>query len=293
MSTVLIPRKIMTNAHWLVWNLFVLALATSAQGQLAVNGVVTGRPLETPTSDFLALSHVSGEVRVLDSKGLLMESKQVYLPRIQLSDLSLAELHALLETKTAYAALTAYGSLRLTNAQSAVIENQLQQVWRHGGSLAEKIQMRLEILADLRNYNYDLACLPGSMDALNQDDANVAVVNDQLTNRAATVVTAAARVNYAEQERAYGVADARLAERQAGETYQEMTERLEQANNRAIIANGQAANANQQVADYLANCAAISARLATHGINVPAAAPFYPIPPLTMQSEVDAQRMAN
>jgi hypothetical protein len=283
----------MKNIHWSVWSLVVMALAASAQGQPAVTSIRDGRSYEAPTSDFLALSYATGEVRVLDSKGLLLESKQVYLPRVQLSDLSTAELEALLETKTAYAALTVYGSLQWTNAQSAVIENQLQQVWRRGGTLAEKMQTRLEIMADVREYNYNLVFLPGSMAAASQYDAQAVAVHDQLTNRAAIVVTAAARVDIAEQERAYGIADARLSERQARETYQEMAERLERANNQAIIANGQAANANQQVTDYLANCAAISTRLASHGINVPAVPPFYPIPPLTMQSEVDAERVAN
>ena len=270
-----------------------MTLTVGAHGQPVATSVRDGRAYGAPTSDFLALSHASGEVRVLDAKGLLLESKQVYLPRIQLLDLSTAELEALLETKTAYAALTVYGSLHWTNAQSAVIENQLQQVWRQGGSLAERMQTRLEIMADVREYNYNLVFLPGSMAAANQYDAQAAAVHDQVTNRAAIVVTAASQVDIAEQERAYGVADARLAERQARETYQEMADRLELANNRAIIANGLAANANQQVTDYLANCTAISARLASHGIIVPAVPPFYPIPPLTMQPEVNAERVAN
>ena len=283
----------MKNAHWLFWSLIVMALAASAEGQSAVTSVPAGRSLATPTSNILVLSNVTGEVRVLDSKGLLLETHLVYLPRIKLSDLSQAELQSLLETKTAYAALTAYESLQQTNAQSAVIQNQLQQVWRQGKSLAEKMQTRLEILADLREYNYNLTFLPGSMAAASQYDAQAAAVNDRLTKRGAMVVTAAAQVDITEQERASGGADARLAERQARETYQVMSNRVEKVNDQAIIANGQAANANQQVTDYLANCAALSIRLAGHGINVPGAPPFYPIPPLTMKAEVDAERMAN
>jgi hypothetical protein len=283
----------MKNAHWLIWNLIVMALATSAQGQSAVTSVPAGRSLETPTNNILVLSNVTGKVRVLDSKGLLLEKNLVYLPRIKLTDLSQAELQALLETKTAYAALTAYGSLQWTNTQSAVIENQLQQVWQQGKSLAEKIQTRLEILADLREYNYNLTFLPGSMATASQYDAQAAAVNDRLAKRAAMVVKAAAQVDITEQERASGVADTRLAERQAKETYLEMSNRVEKVNDRAIIANGQAANANQQVTDYLANCAALSTRLAGHGIHVPGSPPFYPIPPLTMKAEVDAERMAN
>jgi len=116
-------QKVMKNAHWLVWSLIVMALATSAQGQSAVTSVPAGRSLETPANDILVLSNVTGKVRVLDSKGLLLETNLVYLPRIKLSDLSQAELQALLETKTAYAALTAYGSLngRMRKARSLKI----------------------------------------------------------------------------------------------------------------------------------------------------------------------------
>ena len=117
----------MKNIHWLVLSLVVMALATGAHGQPAATSGRDGRSYMAPTGDFLALSHASGEVRVLDSKGLLMESKQVYLPRIQLLDLSPAELEALLETKTAYAALTAYGSPKWTNAQSA-----MHEIWCSG-----------------------------------------------------------------------------------------------------------------------------------------------------------------
>jgi hypothetical protein len=283
----------MKNIYWPVWSLVVMAMAAGAQGQVMVTTVRNGHSYEAPTSDFLTLSHASGEVRVLDARGLLLESKMAYLPRIKLSDLSQAELEALLETKTAYATLTVYGSLQLTNAHSAVIENQLRQAWQRGGSLAEKMQTRLEILADLREFNNNLGLLQGSMIAASQDDAQANAVYDQQTNRAAMVATAAAHVDVAEQQQASGVTDSRLGERQAKETYQEMAERLERANGRTIIADGQAASANQQVTDYLTNCVAISARLASHGIIIPAVPPFYPIPRLMMQSEVDAARVAN
>ena len=271
----------------------MLALAAGAHGQLVVTSVRSAHSHESPASDFLSLIHASGEVRVLDAKGLLLESNLAYLPRIKLSDLSQAELQALLETKTAYAALTAYGSLQPTNAQGAAIENQLRQVWQRGGSLAEKMQTRLDILADLREYNSNLVLLQGSITVASQSDARAAAVYDRQTNRAALLATAAVHVDMAEQQQASGATDSRLGEFQAKETYQAMAERLAMANGRTIIADGQAANASKQVTDYLANCAEISARLATHGIIVPAAIPFYPIPTLMMRSEVDAERVAN
>jgi len=110
----------MKNACWLVWSLMVMALAVVAQGQPAA-----GLP-EPPTSDYLVLSNVTGMVRVLDSRGLVLEKNLVYLPRIQLADLSPADLQSLLETKTAYDGLTTFGSGQGTNVHGAVMELQLQ-----------------------------------------------------------------------------------------------------------------------------------------------------------------------
>ena len=172
-----------------------MALAVVAEGQPVVTSIPAGSLLEPPTGDYLVLSNATGTVRVLDSKGLVLEKNQVYLPRIQLADLSPAELQALLETKTAYAGLTTFVSVPGTNAQGAVMERQLQRIWQDGRSLAEKMQTRLEILADLREYNYNLGFLPGTMAAASQYNAQAAAVNDQLKTRGAMVVAAAAHVD--------------------------------------------------------------------------------------------------
>ncbi len=269
-----------------------MSLTVDVQGQPAITSVPAGSLLEPPTGDYLVLSNATGMVRVLDYKGLLLEKNQVYLPRIQLADLSPAELQALLETRTAYAGLTTFVSVPGTNVQGAAMERQLQRIWHDGRSLAEKMQTRLEILADLREYNYNLAFLPGTMAVASQYNAQAAAANDRLTNRGATVVAAAAQVEATELNRADGLAG-RLAEQQAQENYRELVVRVEKANDRANIANAQAANANQQVTDYQANCVAISTRLAGLGINVPGAPTYYPVPPLTLQTEVDAERKAN
>ena len=269
-----------------------MALAAVAEGQPAVTSIPAGSLLEPPTGDYLVLSNATGMVRVLDSKGLVLEKNQVYLPRIQLADLSPAELQALLETRTAYASLTSFGSVPGTNVQGAAMERQLQRIWHDGRSLAEKMQTRLEILADLRKYNYTLGFLPGPRAAASQYNTQAAAANDQLKTRGATVVVAAAHVEATELNRADGPAG-RAAEQQAQENYRELVVRVEKANDRANIANAQAANANQQVTDYQANCVAISTRLAGLGINVPGAPTYYPVPPLTLQTEVDAERKAN
>jgi hypothetical protein len=250
----------MEKSCWLIGSVIVMALAAGAQGQSAVTNVPTGVSLAPPTTNLLVLSNVAGKVRVLDSKGLLLESNFVFLPRIPFSDLSTADLQALLETKTAYATLTAFESVHETNAQSAVFEGRLGQIWRDGKSLSEKIQTRLEILEAMHDYNNEIARLPGSMSAADQYAYHDEIVNDRLLTK---------------------------------EEEDERRRRLREAYNRTLIAANQSAEANQQVTDSLAKCAALATRLAGHGINVPAAPPFYPIPPLTMRAEVDAERAGN
>jgi hypothetical protein len=130
------------------------------------------------------------------------------------------------------------------------------------------------------------------MAAANQYAANEIPFNYRLTNRAATADAAAAQVEATELDRAGGPA-ARLAEQQAQENYRELAVRAERANDQDINAKGQIAGANQQVADHLAKCAALATRLASHGINVSGTPPFSFIPPLVLQSEVDAERKSN
>jgi hypothetical protein len=282
----------MKEAHRLVWILIVMVLGAAAQGQSAATSLAAGSLREPPTGNYLVLSNVSGIVRVLDSRGLVLESHLAYLPRIHLADLSPAELQAVLETRTAYDSLTAFGPVQGTNVQGAVMERQLRRIWREGRSLAEKMQTRLEILADLREYNYNVAYLPESVAIAGQYNAQAAADKSRLTTRGATVVAAAAQV----EATAIDLNDSRvdpLAEQQAQEIYRESVARVERANDRAIIANARAANANQQATDYQANCVTISTRLAGLGIQVPGAPTFYPIPPLTLRSEVDADRKAN
>jgi hypothetical protein len=279
----------MKNAFCLAGSLMMMALATRLPGQTADAPAPAVHSLAAPTNTMLVLSNTAGEVRVLDTRGLVLEANLAYLPRIQLTDLSEAELRALLETKTAYATLTTFASLHETNGQCPVFEKQLAQTWHQGKSLAEKIQTRLAILADLREYNINVALLPGSMAAASQYEAYASHENDRLTNRAATTAMAAEQVQLTEQERAAGSPDPNETVHQAHDVYHETKDRLD----RAMLANGAAAAANQQVETYLAKCAAISARLGTHGISVPAYPPFFPIPPLTMKAEVDAERMAH
>jgi len=254
-----------------------MALATRSQGQPVANTVIIPRFLDTPTNTSLVLSNVSGELRVLDAEGLVLETNFVFLPRIKLADLSPVELRALLETENGHAALTTFRSLYGTNGQGTLLEKQLQQIWRQGKSLAEKIQTRLDILKGLREYNTTVALLPGSMAAAGQYEIHAVAVNDWLASGGPYLTWG---------HRAAIASDGRWGRH-------EEWERLERANDRAMAANSQAIGAEQQVAAYLAQCATLSARLASHGIAVPAAPPFSFIPPLTLKAEVDEERMFN
>ena len=76
----------MKNAHGFVWSLIVMTWRPEHRA-IAVTSVPAGRADETPMNNILVLSNVTGKVRVLDSKGLLLETNLVYLPHITLSDL--------------------------------------------------------------------------------------------------------------------------------------------------------------------------------------------------------------
>ena len=104
----------------------LIMLALTARGESPGSLARSRDALPMPTSSLLVLSNVTGEVRVLDARGLVLESNLVYLPRIQLADLSPADLQSLLETKTAYDGLTTFGSGQGTNVHGAVMELQLQ-----------------------------------------------------------------------------------------------------------------------------------------------------------------------
>jgi len=245
-----------------------LAMAGGVSAQTAATNNPSGAstiPLKAPHSNRITLSTVAGKVRVLNSKGLILETNYAYTAPIQISDLSGQELHALLETKTAYAALTAFGPVNERTTQSVVIENQLRQIWLQGKSLSDKIQTRLELLDALRNYNAILAYLPGYVNVANQN-AYVA-----------------------------GVADNRLAWRLANDSQWKSRgiQRIASAKSTAYAADYQSTAANQQVSNYLNQCAAISAQVAVYGITIPAVPPLSPVPPLSMKTEIDAERMAN
>jgi hypothetical protein len=283
-------QDIMKN--FLLLGCLELAIVTGAHGQSADTNTVAGPAPAPPTNTLLELSNVTGDLKVLDVNGLVLETNFVFLPRIKLSDLSTPELHALLENKTAYTALTVFGEIHYRNSDSVALENQLQKVWAQGRTLAEKIQTRLEILDAMRAYNYEVAALPATEALASQNDLYSNNVNARWALKADATVSASAQVENAEEARAYGDAS-RHDVHDARDIYEESAERLARADNRVMVANNQSATAHQMVADRLTRCAALSARLASYGITVAGSPPFAPIPPLSLGQAVDAERMVN
>jgi len=298
MNTILPNKSVLRIALYLSLVLGGLTIIAGASAQPAM----TNNPplqqssnapaLPVPASNLLVLSMATGKVRALDSKGLLMESNMVYLPRIKISTLSDPDLLSLLETKKAYAALTSFGPANQRTAQSPVIENQLRQIWLNGNSLSDKIQTRLELLDDMRAYNDNLANLPGLVQGASAADIRADVVNDRTAIKNQVAASAADGLENAQEARAYGDAS-RHQLHDAWWEYETANERAAKADNRAAAANYQSSVANQSLQNYLDACAAISTNLAAYGINVPASPPFCPIPPLSMKAEVDAERSAN
>jgi len=273
-----------------------LIMTAGASAQPVMTNNLSEQPsnatvLQAPTSNRIVLSTAGGKVRVLDSKGLLLESNMVYLPRINISDLSDSELHSLLETKAGYAALTAFGPINERTAQSAVIENQLRVIWLDGKSLAERIQTRLRLLDEMRAYNANLAHLPGLEMGASAAAARASLANERMAAKDQAATNAANGVDNAEYAHAAGDAS-RDQVHDAWSQYHDANESAIRADNRAIADNYRSAVASQSLQNYLYACAAISGDLAARHIKVPGEPPFYPVPPLSMKSEIDAERIA-
>ena len=246
-----------------------------------------------PTNEVAELSSVTGEVRVLDSKGLLIATNSVYLPRLQISDLSRGELLELLENKAAYSALTSLGNFRNRTAQSEQLESQMRQIWLQGKSLEDKIQTRLIILDEIRAYNNLVASLHGAVLYEGQAKASSLQADSQVANHSVNAAYAANRLDTANELRSYGFDGSRRAAYDAKKDLKESEKQLEKAQQSSDTAAMQINAANQQISANVNSASSHAARLATYGVNVPSSPPFFQVPPLLMRLEVDAERVAS
>ena len=135
---------------------------TAAQAMLAA-----AAKMSPPTNNMVAITQGAGEVAVFDSNGIILKSNDNYSAKIALVNITAADCGALLETRTAYEALTSfrhlYGTTRTAGSED--LEWQLRDIWLKGASLPDKIQTRESVLDDMRGYNEALAAYRGNQKA--------------------------------------------------------------------------------------------------------------------------------
>jgi hypothetical protein len=234
-----------------------------------------------PTNDLVEISVGKGEVVVFGVTGFILKTNDSYLPRIALTNVSEQDFRALLESKTVYDTLTAFGNGAARTANSTNFESRLREIWSKGKSLSEKIRTRAAILDEMRGYNVALADYANSMAFANGASTlnQLAVSNTQV--EAVSVEKAATQLEKA---------DSRHDAHEAWKDYKQTSSQLD---NDTVRANGAAALAlsMEQNADaYRRNCKIYIARLAKYGVNVPTVPVMNPIPGLLMRVEVDAER---
>lgn len=244
-----------------------------------------------PTNKVAEISNITAEVCGLSSKGLLMQTNFVYLPRIPIEDLSQDELSELLEIKAAYSDLTAFGNYRSRTEQSEIFERQMQQLWLHGKNLQDKIQTRLAVLDEMRSYNGAISTFASGVRLQSQSQATAANINQGMDANLSVADQAASRAAKAEEYRALGISEASSAARSARRVYNTAQNNMAILQNNAAVVENQNNAASQQMANGLSSVSLKAAKLAGYGIIVPSAPPFFQIPPLAMRLEVDVERI--
>ena len=266
--------------------------------------------LTPPTNELAQISSLTGEVRVLDAKGLLMATNFVYLPRIPIVDLNAGDLQVLLENKITYSALTSFGDFRRRTEQSDQFENQMRQIWLSGKTLQEKIQTRLLILDEMRGYNTGVFSFTQAARAAGQSEAFANAANVNLANIQSTAALTdeaknrlhndpddrSIRIDRVGAEGALRVSHPLTAQGQADiQAYvsgRNAEKKMPDAQSQAESAAKQTAALKQQIASYQRSCEVYASKLASYGISVPSLPPFVQIPPLSMRLEIDVERIS-
>ena len=244
-----------------------------------------------PTNNFVGISREAGEVVSVNAQGFVLKAGDNYLPRETFTNTSQSDLRALLESKTAYDALTAFHSILPRSEESKRIESAMHHVWKNGHSLSGKIQTRAMILDLMRAYNNSVASYRTSMGMAN----DAASINQSALSAQTGVEAAAsnATVNLNSVRDAHYNGDAsRHDVRDAWRGYRQANGEVD---NNTVRINGSAglATSMQQNADiYWRNCEAYARALDHYGIAVPTKPSYEPIPSLLMRFEVDVARVS-
>ena len=245
-----------------------------------------------PTNDFVIISREAGEVVSVNAQGFVLKAGDNYLPRVAFTNASQSDLRALLESKTAYDALTAFHSAMPRTEESKKLEAEMHHVWRNGHSLSEKIQTRAMILDLMRAYNDSIASYRTSLGMAN----DAVAINQSALSAQPAVVTAAsnAAVNLS------SVRDARyngdVSRHEVHDAWRGFKQANGEVDNNTVRINGSAglANSMQQNAEtYWRNCDAYARALDHYGVSVPTKPSYEPIPSLLMRFEVDVARVSS
>ena len=111
----------------------------------------------TTTNNIIELSGRGwGEVILFDPKGVVIRDLTFSTKRIPMTNLTETDLLAVLTTERGYKALTELRSPLPRSQASSTLEKQLDELWRNGKDVNDKIQTRLRLLDNLFACNYSI-----------------------------------------------------------------------------------------------------------------------------------------
>ena len=267
----------------------------SADVEQPFKPLVAAGEVPPPTNETVPISMGKTRAVSYDNQGLQLCVEGSYPPKTRVTDFSDADLRALLETVKMYELLTSFRKGGSRTEASAPFEASLRQIWSREPSFQNRIQTRLEILGLMRRYS-DAA----------QSYASSAGLANAYGSQAETALQAAANAQATEQ--AITKRAEELFNRPANSAYEYTRDfnnaiRLAgpagNARNAANAAEEAAAragsisvSAGQDAAKQLQECQVRAAQLAKYDIMVAGSPPFSLIPPLSLKSDVDAERVA-
>src|ERR1700722_7260538 len=217
-----------------------------------------------PTNNFIVISQEAGEVVSVNAQGFVLKAGDNYLPRVAFTNASQSDLRALLESKTAYDAFTAFHSTMPRTEESKKFETEMHHVWKNGHSLSEKIQTRAMVLDLMRAYNNSVASYRTSMGmandaaSINQSALQAEPGGEAAASNAAVNLNSVRDARYNGDASRHEVRDAWHGVRQANG----------EVDNNTVRINGSAglANSMQQNAEiYWRNCEAYARALEHYG----------------------------
>jgi hypothetical protein len=245
-----------------------------------------------PTNNFVKLSKGIGEVVACDSKGIVLKADGRYLPRIPLTELTENDFRALLEAKKAYDALVSFNYNKSRTGGGESFESQLKKIWEQEPSLTKKVQMRLQILDELRGYNLAASSLIGILGLASNAGAKVDEANSTIAVKELLASATSQDIDKARELRSYGIDGARRAEYEARKDLKKTEAEISLALKTANSAANNLAATERQLSANLSKCEFHASRLAGYGITVITDPPL-PIPALSMRFEVDIERVKN